>query len=109
MVLAPGSPSPFLAKKPPARATMRSTSLSLGAGGAVQVRASASHPHQVGDAPGHDQIQGQGSLDALDRAHLKLLNLAAETAMHSQPLVYELDAGLKPVRHYYLGRSAALL
>jgi hypothetical protein len=36
-------------------------------------------------------------------------DIATLATSNSQPLVYELDAGLKPVRHYYLGRSAALL
>jgi bisphosphoglycerate-dependent phosphoglycerate mutase len=36
-------------------------------------------------------------------------DIATLAISNSQPLVYELDAGLKPVRRYYLGRSAALL
>jgi 2,3-bisphosphoglycerate-dependent phosphoglycerate mutase len=27
---------------------------------------------------------------------------------NGQPLVYELDADLKPIRHYYLGDAAAV-
>jgi 2,3-bisphosphoglycerate-dependent phosphoglycerate mutase len=27
---------------------------------------------------------------------------------NGQPLVYELDANLKPIRHYYLGDQAAI-
>jgi 2,3-bisphosphoglycerate-dependent phosphoglycerate mutase len=42
-------------------------------------------------------------LDGISDADIVGLNIP-----NGQPLVYELDAGLKPIRHYYLGDPAAI-
>jgi 2,3-bisphosphoglycerate-dependent phosphoglycerate mutase len=41
-------------------------------------------------------------LDDVSEAEIVELNIPTGI-----PLVYELDAGLKPIRHYYLGDAAA--
>ena len=43
------------------------------------------------------------SLDGISDADIVGLNIP-----NGQPLVYELDADLKPIRHYYLGDAAAI-
>ena len=43
------------------------------------------------------------SLDGISNADIVGLNIP-----NGQPLVYELDADLKPIRHYYLGDAAAI-
>ena len=43
------------------------------------------------------------SLDGISDADIVGLNIP-----NGQPLVYELDADLKPIRHYYLGDTAAI-
>ena len=43
------------------------------------------------------------SLDGISDADIVGLNIP-----NGQPLVYELDANLKPIRHYYLGDAAAI-
>ena len=42
-------------------------------------------------------------LDGVSEADIVGLNIPTAT-----PLVYELDEGLKPLRHYYLGDAAAI-
>jgi hypothetical protein len=61
----------------------------------VQVRTGATHSHQVSDAPCHDQIQGQGTLDAFDRAQLKFLDLAA--VLQDVEQHFDFPAGAIPV------------
>ncbi|NJM32755.1 MAG: 2,3-bisphosphoglycerate-dependent phosphoglycerate mutase, partial [Limnobacter sp.] len=42
-------------------------------------------------------------LDAIDEEQITGLNIPT-----AQPLVYELDANLKPIKHYYLGNQEAI-
>lgn len=43
----------------------------------IEVRAGAPRAHQMGDEPGHYQIQREGALDAFDRSQLERLDAAA--------------------------------